>query len=94
MSVATGVAELRNRGYGTGRGATGARVGLHTRHAHLAVNAAITWCQLMLDTPRRPTHPGARAAHVQTLSITLIFRMSAGRARGPQRVGTAREATP
>ena len=50
MSVATGVAELRNRGYGTGHGATGARVGLRTRHAHLAVNAAITWCQLMLDT--------------------------------------------
>lgn len=50
MTVAIGVAELRNRGYGTGHGATSARVGLHTRHAHLAVNAAITWCQLMLDT--------------------------------------------
>jgi hypothetical protein len=44
--VAIGVAELRNRGYG----ATSARVGLHARHAHLAVNAAFTWCQLMLDT--------------------------------------------
>ncbi len=54
MSVATGVAELRNRGYGTGHGATGARVGLHARHAHLAVNAAITWCQLMLDTLADP----------------------------------------
>ena len=48
--VAIGVAELRNRGYGTGHGAAGARVGLSPRHAHLAVNAAITWCQLMLDT--------------------------------------------
>ncbi len=48
--VAIGVAELRNRGYGTGHGAAGTRVGLHARHAHLAVNAAITWCQLMLDT--------------------------------------------
>ncbi len=57
MSVATGVAELRNRGYGTGHGATGARVGLHTRHAHLAVNAAITWCQLMLDTLADPNAP-------------------------------------
>lgn len=49
-SVALGVAELRNRGYGTGHGAAGQRVGLRIRHAHLAVNAAITWCQLMLDT--------------------------------------------
>lgn len=48
--VAIGVAELRNRGYGTGHGGTGTRVGLHPRHAHLAVNAAMTWCQLMLDT--------------------------------------------
>ena len=29
--VAVGVAELRNRGYGTGHGAAGARVGLHAR---------------------------------------------------------------
>lgn len=47
--VAIGVAELRNR-YGTGHGAAGRRVGLSNRHAHLAVNAAFTWCQLMLDT--------------------------------------------
>lgn len=49
-SLAIGVAELRNRGYGTGHGARSARVGLRARHAHLAVNAATTWCQLMLDT--------------------------------------------
>lgn len=49
-SIAIGVAELRNRGYGTGHGAAGQRVGLRDRHAHLAVNAALTWCQLMLDT--------------------------------------------
>lgn len=48
--VAIGVAELRNRGYGTGHGPGGTRVGLHARHAQLAVNAAITWCQLVLDT--------------------------------------------
>lgn len=47
--VAVGVAELRNR-YGTGHGAARPRVGLTDRHAHLAVNAAFTWCQLMLDT--------------------------------------------
>jgi hypothetical protein len=50
MSITTGLAELRNRGYGTGHGPEGARVGLRIRHAHLAVNAATTWCQLMLDT--------------------------------------------
>lgn len=57
MTVAVGVAELRNRGYGTGHGATGARVGLHARHAYLAVNAAVTWCQLMLDTLADPAAP-------------------------------------
>lgn len=30
-TVAIGVAELRNRGYGTGHGATSTRVGLHAR---------------------------------------------------------------
>ncbi len=49
-SVAIGVAEMRNRGFGTGHGPAGPRLGLSVRHAHLAVNAAITWCQLMLDT--------------------------------------------
>ena len=48
--IAIGLAELRNRGYGTGHGPAVARVGLRARHAHLAVNAAFTWCQLMLDT--------------------------------------------
>lgn len=56
-SIAIGVAELRNRGYGTGHGGAGARSGLSKRHAHLAVNAAITWCQLMLDTLADPAAP-------------------------------------
>jgi hypothetical protein len=56
-SIAIGVAELRNRGYGTGHGAAGARIGLSQRHAHLAVNAAVTWCQLMLDTLNDPAAP-------------------------------------
>lgn len=50
QNVAIGVAELRNRGWGTGHGAAGSRGGLHARHAQPAVNAAVTWCQLMLDT--------------------------------------------
>jgi energy-coupling factor transport system ATP-binding protein len=49
-TIATGLGELRNRGYGTGHGPAAARVGLRARHAHLAVNAAVTWCQLLLDT--------------------------------------------
>jgi hypothetical protein len=63
-SIALGVAELRNLGFGTGHGSAGPRVGLRARHAHLAVNAAITWCQLMLDTladadaPWRAPTPG------------------------------------
>lgn len=48
--VAVGVAELRNAGYATGHGGAAAPTGLRARHAHLAVNASITWCQLMLDT--------------------------------------------
>jgi hypothetical protein len=56
-TVTTGVAELRNRGYGTGHGAAGARVGLRARHAHLVVNAAVTWCYFMLDTLADPDAP-------------------------------------
>ena len=56
-TIAAGLAELRNRGYGTGHGAARARVGLRPRHAHLAVNAAFTWCQLMLDTLADPEAP-------------------------------------
>lgn len=48
-SVAVGLGELRNL-YGTGHGPKGKRVGLQPRHAQLAVNAAVTWCSVMLDT--------------------------------------------
>lgn len=50
VAVTNGVAELRNRGYGTGHGAGAERQGLHPRHARLAINAARTWCELILDT--------------------------------------------
>jgi hypothetical protein len=56
-TIANGLAELRNRGLGTGHGPATARVGLGSRHAHLAVNAALTWCQLMLDTLADPDAP-------------------------------------
>ncbi|WP_250284017.1 MULTISPECIES: abortive infection family protein [unclassified Frankia] len=54
--VAVGVAELRNRA-GTGHGPAATRAGLRPRHAHLAVNAALTWCQLVLDTLADPAAP-------------------------------------
>jgi hypothetical protein len=60
MNITTGLGELRNRGYGTGHGPKGERVGLHPRHAHLAVNAALTWCSIMLDTLADPAAPWQR----------------------------------
>jgi hypothetical protein len=59
-SIAVGVAELRNRGYGSGHGQASLPAGLSPRHAHLAVNAAITWCHLLLDTLADPTAPWRR----------------------------------
>lgn len=56
-TIAEGLGELRNRGLGTGHGPATARVGLRPRHAYLAVNAAMTWCQLMADTPTDPQAP-------------------------------------
>lgn len=49
-TIATGVAELRNAGFGTGHGGSAPRSGLGPRHARLAVNAARTWCEFILDT--------------------------------------------
>jgi hypothetical protein len=60
--IAIGVAELRNRGYGTGHGPASARHGLSSRHAHLAANAAITWCELILETLADPNAPWRKAA--------------------------------
>jgi hypothetical protein len=56
-SIAIGLGELRNRGYGTGHGPKGERIGLRSRHARLAVNAAMTWCNVMLDTLDDPDAP-------------------------------------
>lgn len=50
QNMVLGLDELRNAGYGTGHGPARVRVGLHPRHARLAANAAVTWCELMLDT--------------------------------------------
>lgn len=57
QSVAIGLAELRNRGFGTGHGPATAPVGLGPRHAHLAVNSAQLWCELILETLEDPRAP-------------------------------------
>ena len=56
-NVALGLNELRNAGHGTGHGPATARVGLHTRHACLAINAATLWCGLVLETYLDPLAP-------------------------------------
>lgn len=50
VALTMGLTELRNRGYGTGHGLATTRIGLGSRHARLAINAAKLWCEFMLDT--------------------------------------------
>lgn len=64
-SITTGVAELRNRGYGTGHGPVTNRTGLGIRHARLAVGASRLWCEFMLDTLDDPSAPWQRATDVR-----------------------------
>ncbi|MGJ7874694.1 abortive infection family protein [Streptomyces rochei] len=74
-SIAVGMAELRNRGYGTGHGQARVPANLGIRHAQLAANAAITWCQLMLDTlvnPAAPWKKSAVPAHPQARTQTTV----------------------
>ncbi|WP_432973600.1 abortive infection family protein [Dactylosporangium sp. CA-233914] len=61
-AIAIGIGELRNLGYGTGHGQPTLPAGLGERHAHLAVNAASTWCQLLLDTLADSKAPWQRGA--------------------------------
>ncbi len=62
VTITSGLAELRNRGYGTGHGPAGPRVGLRARHAHLAVAGARLWCEFMLDTLADPAAPWRKNA--------------------------------
>jgi hypothetical protein len=57
VNIAIGVAELRNQGFGSGHGQASAPSGLGVRHARLTVNAAVTWCELILDTLSDPAAP-------------------------------------
>ncbi|MEV0934283.1 abortive infection family protein [Streptomyces phaeochromogenes] len=57
VNIAVGVAELRNQGFGSGHGQASAPAGLGVRHARLTVNAAVTWCELILDTLSDPAAP-------------------------------------
>lgn len=61
MNITTGLAELRNRGYGTGHGPAGPRVGLGPRHAQLAISGARLWCEFVLDTLADPQAPWRRS---------------------------------
>lgn len=56
LSIATGLAELRNT-YGTGHGRHRTATRLGPRHGHLAANAAYLWCGLTLDTLADTTAP-------------------------------------
>ena len=60
VNIAVGVAELRNQGFGSGHGQASAPTGLGVRHARLTVNAAVTWCELILDTLSDPAAPWRR----------------------------------
>ncbi|ROP53312.1 abortive infection family protein [Streptomyces sp. PanSC9] len=62
VNIAVGVAELRNQGFGSGHGMASAPSGLGVRHARLTVNAAVTWCELILDTLSDPAAPWRKAA--------------------------------
>lgn len=61
VNIAVGVAELRNQGFGSGHGMVSAPSGLGVRHARLTVNAAVTWCELILDTLADPAAPWRKA---------------------------------
>ena len=63
-SVVLGLGELRNQ-FGTGHGPAAKRVGLHDRHARLAVGSAITWCELVLDTLADPRAPWRESVDVR-----------------------------
>lgn len=56
-TIALGVAELRNAGYGTGHGQGALAAGLGHRHARLVINSARTWCEFILDTLSDPRAP-------------------------------------
>ncbi|MEV4881264.1 abortive infection family protein [Streptomyces cyaneofuscatus] len=57
MNIAVGVAELRNQGFGSGHCQVSAPPDLGVRHARLAVNAAVIWCELTSDTLDDPAAP-------------------------------------
>ena len=58
-------------GLGTGHGPATARVGLGSRHAHLAVNAALTWCQPFSTPSPTPKRPGAKVTRKPRLKLKL-----------------------
>ncbi|WP_331728921.1 abortive infection family protein (plasmid) [Streptomyces avidinii] len=80
VNIAVGVAELRNQGFGSGHGQASAPSGLGVRHARLTVNAAVTWCELILDTLADPSAPW----HKASLIIAESCRTPIGASRTSQ----------
>ncbi|MEU6979045.1 abortive infection family protein [Streptomyces sp. NPDC046371] len=61
ISLAVGVAALRNQGFRGGHGPASAPAVPGVRRARLTINAAVTWCELLLDTCAAPAEPWRRA---------------------------------
>lgn len=58
--TASGLAELRNLGYGTGHGEAGRITGIRRRHAEFAARSAIAYSTFVLDTLNDPEAPWRR----------------------------------
>jgi len=67
--ITNGLAEFRNRGWGTGHGPVQSRQGLGPRHARLAVNAARLWCEFVLDTLTDPLAPWRKKSTLPALAV-------------------------
>ncbi|WP_331731830.1 abortive infection family protein [Streptomyces sp. NBC_00073] len=80
VNIAVGVAERRNQGFGSGHGQASAPSGLGVRHARLTVNAAVTWCEPILDTLADPSAPW----HKASLIIAESCRTPIGASRTSQ----------
>jgi hypothetical protein len=94
MNITAGLGELRNRGYGTGHGHKGERVGLRPRHARLAVNAAMTWCSVMLDTLADTQAPWRSSGELPFHLFALIVAALLAQAKHVPRSNRARGGAP
>lgn len=73
-----------------GHGQASIPAGLGIRHAHLAVNAVFTWCQLMLDTLADPLAPWRKTPQASREALPCPLQAPARRGRA----GAARARRP